>query len=56
VGVFKNDAKLRRVAVFTGRNFLVNIACKFVFTAAGLSDFTIHNTLEQALEALNHGA
>jgi hypothetical protein len=56
VSVFKDDAKLRDLAVFTGKNFLVNIACKFVFTAAGLRGFTIHKTLEQALAALNHGA
>lgn len=58
VEVFKNDPKLRRIAAFTGKNFLVNIACKFVFTTAGVTDFTVHKTLEQALAALTqpHGA
>lgn len=56
VSIFRSDPKPKRVAVFTGRNFLVNIACKFVFTAAGLTDFSIHKTEEQALAALNHDA
>lgn len=46
------QTKLRKIAVFTGRNFMLNIAAKFVLSGAGLHHFSVHTTLEQALRAL----
>jgi hypothetical protein len=43
---------LRKVAVFTGKNFMLNIAAKFVLGSVGLKNFTIHKTLEEALESI----
>jgi hypothetical protein len=47
-GSFKN---MRRVTVFTGRNFMLNVAAKFVLGGLGLKALSIHKTLEDALEA-----
>jgi hypothetical protein len=43
---------LTRVAVYTGRNFMLNIAAKFVLGSVGLKDFTIHKTFDEALVAV----
>jgi hypothetical protein len=51
--VFTRQTKMRRVAVFTGRNFMLNVAAKFVLGAAiGLKNLTVHSTLEEAVGAL----
>jgi hypothetical protein len=45
---------LTRVSVFTGKNFMLNIAAKFVLGGVlGLKNVTIHKTRDEALEALN---
>jgi hypothetical protein len=44
--------KLRRVAVFTERNFMLNVAARFVLGSVGLRDFTMHKTLDEALKAI----
>ena len=47
--------RLRSVAVFTGKNFLLNIAAKFVL--AGVPQpFSVHKTLEEAEEAVRNVA
>jgi hypothetical protein len=46
--------KLRRVAVFTGRNFMLNVAARFVLGAMGIKG-TVHKTQEDALASLKHG-
>jgi hypothetical protein len=44
---------IKYMAVFTGKNFLLNIAAKFVL--AGVPQrYSVHKTLEQAEEALAH--
>jgi hypothetical protein len=53
--LFKSKEKLRRVAVFTGRNFMLNVAAKFVLGGSvGLRNFSVSRTLEEALEELRH--
>jgi hypothetical protein len=53
--IFKSQAKLGRVAVFTERNFMLNVAAKFVLGGSvGLRKFSVHRTAEEALEELRH--
>jgi hypothetical protein len=50
--LFGSQAKLRRAAVFTERNLLLNMAARYVLGSVGLRDITVHRTLEEALKAL----
>jgi hypothetical protein len=43
---------VRRAAAFTGRNFMLNVAAKFVLGSFGLRDFSVHGTLAAAEAAL----
>jgi len=55
--LFGAQSNLRTAAVFTGKNFMLNVAAKFVLGGSvGLKNFSVHTTLEQALEELRHGA
>ena len=49
---FNELEKLRHVAVFTGQNFLLNIAAKFVLSGCGIRSYSVHKKLEEALEAI----
>jgi hypothetical protein len=53
--LFSAQTKLRKTAVFTGRNFMLNVAARFVLGMAGLRSFSVHKTQEEALEAVGHG-
>ena len=44
--------RMRHVALFTGKNFLLNVAAKFVMSSMGLANSTICSTFDQALEAV----
>ena len=46
--------KLRYVGVFTGKSFLMNIAAKFVLSAALTIKFSVHKTKEEALKAIEN--
>jgi hypothetical protein len=50
--IFRGLTNLRAAAVFTERNFVLNIAAKFVLSGLGLRSYTIHTTREEALKAL----
>jgi hypothetical protein len=50
--VFKAQQKMRRAAVFTGRNFMLNVAARFVLGSIGLREFTVDKTLQDALRSL----
>jgi hypothetical protein len=50
--LFKGQTKLRRAAVFTGRNFMLNVAARFVLGSIGLPEFSVDKTLEEALKSL----
>lgn len=52
--MFTSQPLIDRIAVFTGRNFMLNVAAKFVMTTAGLKNFAVHRTLEEALEDLRN--
>ena len=52
--LFGSQANLRTAAVFTGKNFMLNVAAKFVLSGIGLKSFSVHKTLEQALQALSN--
>jgi hypothetical protein len=54
--LFSAQKNLRTAAVFTGKNFMLNVAAKFVLSGIGLKSFTVHKTLEEALQAVDHGA
>jgi hypothetical protein len=49
---FNELEKLRHVAVFTGQNFMLNIAAKFVLSSCGIRSYSVHKKLEEALEAI----
>jgi hypothetical protein len=50
--LFVGQTKMRQTVVYTGKNFMLNVAAKFVLAQAGLRSFSVHKTREQALEAL----
>lgn len=49
--MFLGQKKLRKIAVFTGKNFLINTAAKFVLSEPGLR-FSVHTQQEQAVASL----
>jgi hypothetical protein len=55
--LFTGQTKMRRVAVFTEKNFMLNIAAKFVLGGSvGLKSFSVYKTREAALEDLRRNA
>ena len=48
--------RLGHVAVFTGHNFLLNISAQFVLSGHNLPSFSVHKTMEQAMEAIRRHA
>jgi hypothetical protein len=54
--LFGSQPKLRRAAVYTGRNFMLNVAARFVLGSIGLKDYSIYKTQADAVAALEHGA
>jgi hypothetical protein len=50
--LFGGQTKLKKTAVFTGRNFMLNVTAKFVLGGVGIRNFTVHKTLEEAHKAL----
>jgi hypothetical protein len=53
--LFGSQKNMRTAAVYTGKNFMLNVAAKFVLSGIGLRSFTVHKTLEEALEAVGYG-
>ncbi|HLM74126.1 MAG TPA: hypothetical protein VK459_15575 [Polyangiaceae bacterium] len=53
--MFLGQKKLRNIAVFTGKNFVINTAAKFVLSEPGLR-FSVHTQVEQALASLRLGS
>jgi hypothetical protein len=45
---FRGQTRMRRVAVFTGRNFLLNAAARFVLGTFGQTNLGVFKTLEEA--------
>lgn len=55
--LFSGQGKMRRVAVFTGKNFMLNIAAKFVLgSSVGLKNFSVSKTLDAAIEDCRRAA
>jgi hypothetical protein len=50
--IMSNQHKLRHAAVFTGKNFILNVAARFVLARIGFASFSIHKTREEALDAI----
>ena len=46
---------IMHIAVFTGKNFLLNVAAKLVLSGFTVKKFTIHKTREEAIRALTSG-
>jgi hypothetical protein len=53
--MFLGQKKLRNIAVFTGKNFVINTAAKFVLSEPGLR-FSVHTQMDQALASLRLGS
>lgn len=47
------EPKLRRVAVVTGKNFLINVIAKFIMSGIP-QRVSVHTTVADAVEALRH--
>lgn len=50
--LFGGQKNLRRIAVFTGKNFIINAAARFVLGDLGDKTYSIHSTCQQAVDAL----
>ncbi len=46
---YEKLANFKHAAVFTGSNFMLNIASKFILSFVGLHSFSVHKTMEEAL-------
>jgi len=53
--LFASLTGLERVAVFTGSNFLLNVAAKFVLAGLVQKPVTVHRTLDEAMEVIRRG-
>lgn len=47
-------SKISACAVYTGKNFLLNMAAKFVLGGLNFKELSVNKTREQALEALGY--
>jgi len=50
--LFGGQKNLRRIAVFTGKNFIINAAAKFVLGDLGDKKFSVHSSVEHAVATL----
>lgn len=50
--LFGGQKNLRRIAVFTGKNFIINAAARFVLGDLGDKAYSIHSAAQQALDTL----
>ena len=50
----KNFTGLNHAAIYTGKNFILNIAAKFVMERVGFASYSIHKTKEEALDAIKN--
>lgn len=50
--VMQHFSGLQHAAVFTGKNFMLNIAAKFVLERLGFASYSIHKTKEEAAVAI----
>lgn len=53
---FSTQTKMRHAAVFTGKNFLLNVAAQFVLARIGFGSYSVHKTRDDALAALRNAA
>lgn len=44
--------RIVHASVFTGKNFMLNVAVKFVFNGFGFRSFSVHKTREEAMAAI----
>jgi hypothetical protein len=51
--LFGSIKNMRYVAVYTGKNFLLNIAAKFVLSGLMSTPFSVHKSKDEALSAMN---
>ena len=45
--------QINHVAYFTGKNFIINTAIRFIMYGSGQNSFSVHKTRDQALKAIN---
>ncbi len=45
--------RITHTAVFTGKNFMLNVAIKFVFNGFGFDSYSVHRTVEQAMQEID---
>lgn len=51
--LYKDHPKLTHIAIVTGKNYLMNVAARFISVLLGFGvKCTFHSTMEEALEAL----
>ena len=52
--IMKKFQGLKHAAVYTGKNFMLNIAAKFVLGRMGFLSYSIHKTQEDALKSIQN--
>lgn len=52
--IMKKFHRLKHAAVYTGKNFMLNIAAKFVLSRIGILSYSIHKTQDDALKSIQH--
>lgn len=50
LGLFRE--KINHLAIYTGKNFILNMAVTFTFRKVNLESYSIHKTLEEAEKAI----
>lgn len=45
--------RITHTAVYTGKNFMLNVAIKFVFNGFGFDSYSVHRTVEQAMHEID---
>jgi len=45
--------RIHHAAVYTGKNFMLNVAIKFVFNGFGFHSYSVHRTVEQAIQEID---
>lgn len=54
--IFNSQPRLKRAALFTGKNMVANVAATIIVRHFGLKSFSLHTTIEEALAALSNAA
>lgn len=52
--IMQGFSGMHHAAIYTGKNFILNIAAKFVMERVGFASYSIHKTKEEALDEIKN--